>query len=136
MVSEKKLSQEQKTFVSPKSHQWVPTYRGPIDAILGGGPNILFEIIFFPKKKSCRKWPKSAIFSSFLQYKYIGENTKSDFNDFICINFAWNDLQRVNIDEIRPFDLSTRFSIFDPCETKMTPRAWNVSYAHQKAVGG
>ena len=83
----KKLSQEQKTFVSPKSHQWVPAYRGPIDAILGGGPNILFEIIFFRRKNS-QKRPKSAIFSLFLQYQYIVENTKSDLNVFVCIDFA------------------------------------------------
>ena len=129
-VSEKiKLSQELKTFVGPKWDRLVPIYRGPIDPILEGCSKILFEIILFFRKKSCRKWPKSAIFRYFLQYKYICKNTKLHSNDFICINFAWNDLPRVNIAKIRPFDLSTRFSNFELCETKMTPRARNASYA-------
>ena len=42
----------------------------------------------------------------------------------------WCLLSVKNIAKIRPFDQSTRFSIFEPCETKMTPRARNASYVN------
>ena len=89
---------------------------------------MVLEIIFFPKK-SCRKWPKSAIFRYFLQYQYIWENTKSGLNLFICMNFERNGALSLYISEIRPYHQFTRFFIFELCETKTWPGAWMLSYS-------